>query len=74
MALSKNQIVTLFHNLIRSYHFNDMMARRMVNGQLIGFYHPGEGQLAPGVAAASFLNKTDYLSPHHRAHGQAHMI
>ena len=74
MALSKDQMVTLYRNLARATAFDAMMARRMVNGKLIGFYHPGEGQLAPGVGACSFLREDDYLSPHHRAHGQAHML
>ena len=74
MTLSKEQMITLYRNLTRATAFDAMMARRMVNGKLIGFYHPGEGQLAPGVGACTFLQESDYLSPHHRAHGQAHML
>lgn len=74
MGLTKDQMITLYRNLARATAFDAMMARRMVNGKLIGFYHPGEGQLAPGVGACSFLTQDDYLSPHHRAHGQAHML
>jgi TPP-dependent pyruvate/acetoin dehydrogenase alpha subunit len=74
MSLSKKQMVTLFKNLIRASHFDEMMYRRMIQGQLIGFYHPGEGAIAPGVGACSFLNDDDNLNPHHRAHGIPHML
>ena len=74
MSLSKKQKTLLFRNLIRSDKTDKMMTRRMISGQLVGFYHPGDGHLAPGVGACSFLNKSDYLLPHHRAHGQPHML
>ncbi len=74
MSLTKKQMVTLFTNLVRAYHYDKMMYRRMLQGKLIGFYHPAEGGTAPGVAAASFLNKDDNLSPHHRGHGIPHML
>jgi pyruvate dehydrogenase E1 component alpha subunit len=74
MSLDSSQMKTLFRNLVRSYHYDQMMYRRITTGQLVGFYHPGEGAMAPGVAAGSFLNEDDILSPHHRGHGQAHML
>ncbi len=72
--LDKEKMVTLFTNLVRANHYDQMMYARMLQGKLIGFYHPGEGALAPGVGAASFLNKDDNLHPHHRAHGMGHML
>jgi TPP-dependent pyruvate/acetoin dehydrogenase alpha subunit len=74
MSLQKKQKLLLFRNLIRASEYNRMMYRRMMQGKLIGFYHPAEGAIAPGVAAASFLNKDDNLNPHHRGHGITHMI
>jgi len=74
MSLKKEQKVTLFRNLVRASEYNKMMYRRMMQGKLIGFYHPAEGAIAPGVAAASFLNQDDNLNPHHRGHGITHMI
>jgi pyruvate dehydrogenase E1 component alpha subunit len=64
----------LYRNLVRADHFNRMMYRRMMQGKLIGFYHPAEGAIAPGVAASTFLNQDDNLSPHHRGHGITHML
>ena len=72
--LTDVQRKTLLTNLIRADEFNKMMYRRMMQGKLIGFYHPAEGAIAPGVAASSFLNKDDNLSPHHRGHGITHML
>jgi len=74
MSLSNEQKVKLFTNLVRAYHYDKMMYRRMMQGKLIGFYHPAEGGIAPGVGACSFLNKDDNLNPHHRGHGITHMI
>ena len=74
MALNKAQMITLYTNLVRADRFDKMMYRRLMQGKLIGFYHPGEGAIAPGVAAASFLNKDDALNPHHRGHGIPHML
>lgn len=74
MSLSKQQMVLLFTNLVRANHYDKMMYRRMMQGQLIGFYHPAQGAIAPGVGACSFLNQDDNLNPHHRGHGITHMI
>ncbi len=74
MSLTKQQMATLFTNLVRASHYDKMMYRRMMQGRLIGFYHPAEGAIAPGVGACSFLNRDDNLNPHHRGHGITHMI
>ena len=74
MALTREQMIELYRNLVRADQFNRMMYRRMMQGKLIGFYHPAEGAIAPGVGACTFLNKDDNLSPHHRGHGITHML
>lgn len=74
MTLSKEQMVKLYKNLVRADYFNKMMYSRMMQGKLIGFYHPAEGAIAPGVGACTFLNIDDNLSPHHRGHGITHML
>jgi TPP-dependent pyruvate/acetoin dehydrogenase alpha subunit len=55
MSLEAAQMKTLFRNLVRAFYFDQMMYRRITTGQLVGFYHPGEGAQAPGVAAGTFL-------------------
>jgi len=72
--LNKEQLLTLYRNLVRADHWDKCYVRRMKTGQLVGFYHPGEGAIAPGVATCSFLRKEDILWGHHRAHGQPHML
>ena len=74
MSLDSAQMKTLFRNLVRAYYYDQMMYRRITTGQLIGFYHPGEGATAPGVAAGTFLQDDDLMFPHHRGHGMAHML
>ena len=74
MALTNEQMKALFRNLLRADAHNRMMYRRMMQGKLIGFYHPAEGAIAPGVGACTFLNQDDNLSPHHRGHGITHML
>jgi TPP-dependent pyruvate/acetoin dehydrogenase alpha subunit len=73
MSLNKEQMRLLFRNLVRADHFDKMMMSRIMQGKLIGFYHPGDGAMAAGVGAATFLGKEDVLYPHHRAHGLAYM-
>ena len=74
MSLTKKDMVTLFTNLVRADKFGKMMYSRMMQGKLIGFYHPAEGAIAPGVGGCSFLNDDDILFPHHRGHGITHML
>ena len=74
MSLEAGQMKTLFRNLVRAFYYDQMMYRRITTGQLVGFYHPGEGALAPGVGAATFLREDDLLNPHHRGHGVGHML
>ena len=69
MALGKEQMKLLYRNLVRADHFDKMMMNRIMQGKLIGFYHPGDGAMAAGVGASTFLGENDILNPHHRAHG-----
>ncbi|MCG2750356.1 MAG: thiamine pyrophosphate-dependent dehydrogenase E1 component subunit alpha [Desulfobacteraceae bacterium] len=74
MALTKEQLITLYKNLVRSRAFDQAFSRRLGEGKLLGFYHPAYGGEAPGVGACSFLRKDDYVWPHLRGHGLPHMI
>lgn len=74
MGLSLEQKQLLFRNLVRADHFDKMMMSRIMQGKLIGFYHPGDGALGAGVGASSLLRQEDILYPHHRAHALAYMV
>ena len=52
MALGKDQMKLLYRNLVRADHFDKMMMNRIMQGKLIGFYHPGDGAMAAGVGAS----------------------
>jgi pyruvate dehydrogenase E1 component alpha subunit len=51
VTLDTDQKKRLMTNLIRAEEFNRMMYRRMMQGKLIGFYHPAEGALTTEVTA-----------------------
>jgi TPP-dependent pyruvate/acetoin dehydrogenase alpha subunit len=74
MAFTKENLITLYTNLIRTRAFDRAFVRRLGEGKLLGFYHPADGGEAPGVGACSFLRKDDYLWGHIRGHGLPHMI
>ncbi|HUH60796.1 MAG TPA: thiamine pyrophosphate-dependent dehydrogenase E1 component subunit alpha [Candidimonas sp.] len=74
MSLTDEQKIALFRNLARAMALDRMMMRIIRAGKMVGFYHEGGIALAPGVAAGTFLEKTDIMWPHYRAHGLAHML
>lgn len=74
MALTDGESIELFRTLVRAMALDRMMMRVIRAGRMVGFYHEGGVALAPGVAAGFFLNKTDIMWPHYRAHGLAHML
>ena len=74
MALTKEQLITLYKNLIQTRAFDQAFSRRLGEGKLLAFFHPAYGGEAPGVGSCSFLRKDDYLYAHIRGHGLPHMI
>ncbi len=74
MKLGKEQLITLYTNLVRARAFDRLFVRFLSEGKLLGFYHPCEGGEAPGVGACSFLREDDIIWPHIRGHGLPHMI
>ncbi len=68
MSLDNDLKVKLYTNLVRAHEYDQTMSGRMVAGKLIGFYHPGDGGIAPGVAAGTITDPNDVFHPHHRAH------
>ncbi len=57
MALTKENLITLYTNLVRTRAFDRAFVRRLGEGKLLGFYHPADGGEAPGVGACSFLRQ-----------------
>jgi len=74
MKLGKNELLTLYTNLVRARAWDLLFAGRLNQGKLLGFYHRAEGGEAPGVGACSFLKKDDIVSPHLRGHGNPHSL
>ena len=74
MAMSKENLITLYTNLFRTRAFDQTFVRRLEEGRLLGFFHPADGGEAPGVGACSFLRPDDYLYPHIRGHGLPHLF
>ena len=74
MSLTKEQQVTLFKNLVIADHYDKSMYKHLATGELLGFYHSGEGGIAPAVAAGSFQRQDDFYWPHYRAHAIPGML
>lgn len=74
MSLSRKVMRELYEKLVLADRMDRMMYRRMMQGKLLGFYHPGEGAIAPGVAIGHQLGRHDIYAPHHRAHAIPGMI
>lgn len=74
MKFTKQQLLTLYTNLVRTRAFDALFTRRLQQGRLLGFYHQSIGGEAPGVGGCSFLRKDDVIWTHHRGHGIPHMI
>jgi pyruvate dehydrogenase E1 component alpha subunit len=74
MKFSKQDLIKLYTNLVRTRAFDELFTRRLGQGKLLGFYHPASGGEAPGVGGCTFLKKDDVIWPHHRGHAIPHMI
>jgi TPP-dependent pyruvate/acetoin dehydrogenase alpha subunit len=74
MKLKKEQLLTLYTNLVRTRAYDEMFTKRLAKGKLLAFYHQSAGGEAPGVGACSFLREDDIIWPHHRGHGVPHML
>lgn len=74
IQLTKDQKLLVYRYLAEAMALDRLMMRLIRTGSLVGFYHEGGISLAPGAAAGAFLRADDYMFPHYRAHGLAHMI
>lgn len=74
MALTKEQLVMLYTNMVRARKADETIVKGLQEGKVVSFYHSGQGSEAVGVGVCSFLRDDDYLYPHHRGHGLAYII
>lgn len=74
MEFTKEDLLKLYVNLVRTRAFDRAAVKWLATGKLLSFYHPAEGGEAPGVGGTTFLRKDDIISPHLRGHGLPHMI
>lgn len=74
MNFTKEDLIKLYRNLVRTRAFDDTAKKMLAEGKFVSFYHPAGYGEAAGVGATTFLRKDDVLCPHHRGHGFPHLI
>lgn len=74
MELDNDQLIKLYTTMVKSRKLDEACVKGLAEGQLLGFYHSGQGSEALAVGACTFLRKDDYLYPHHRGHGLAYFM
>jgi len=74
MKLGKKEYLLLYTNMLRARRADERMVKSLQEGKVVSFYHSGQGSEAVGVGACTFLNRDDYVYPHHRGHGLAYTL
>lgn len=74
MTLEKEQLITLYTNMVRARKLDETVVKGIAEGKTVAFFHSGQGEEAVGVGGCTFLRQDDYIYPHHRGHGVAHTI
>lgn len=74
MKLEKEQLLTLYANLLRARKLDELMVTAFEEGKVISFFHSGQGEEAVAVGACTFLRKDDFIYIPHRGHGLAHLV
>jgi len=74
MALTKEQLITLYTNLLKARKADEMVVKGLQEGKVVSFFHSGQGSEAVGVGVCAFLRPDDYLYAHHRGHGLAYLL
>jgi len=74
MALSKEQLIKLYTNLVRARKADEVCVKGLHEGKVVCFFHSGQGEEAVGVGGCTFLRKDDYIYAQHRGHGIAHTL
>lgn len=74
MALTSEQLIKLYTNMMRARKLDELLVTAMAEGKSLVFLHSGQGEEAVGVGACTFLKEDDYIYPQHRGNGVAHVI
>lgn len=74
MALTKEQLLLLYRNLVKVRRMDEWIVKAMQDGKILGFYHSCQGMEAVGVGTCTFLRDEDILHTHHRGHGLSYFI
>jgi len=74
MALTNEQLLLLYRNLLKVRRMDEWVVQAMQDGKILGFYHSCQGMEAVGVGTCTFLRDDDILHTHHRGHGLAYFI
>jgi len=74
MKLEKEHLVRLYTNLVRARKLDEVCIKGLYEGKVVAFFHSGQGEEAVGVGGCTSLRSDDYIYPHHRGHGIAHVI
>jgi pyruvate dehydrogenase E1 component alpha subunit len=69
MALSKDQLLKLYEDMVLIRRFEEEVEKYSKNGTIPGFIHLGIGQEATQAGIVAALKETDYKFPDHRGHG-----
>jgi pyruvate dehydrogenase E1 component alpha subunit len=74
MTLDREQLLTLYTNLVRARKLDETVVKGIAEGKTVSFFHSGQGEEAVGVGGCTFLRPDDYLYYQHRGHGGAHIL
>lgn len=74
MALTGEQMKTLYSNMVRARRVDETVVQGLADGKAVSFFHSVQGEEAVGAGGASFLRQDDYIWYHHRGHGIAHIL
>lgn len=69
MALTKDQLLSVYEDMVLIRRFEEEVEKYSKNGTIPGFIHLSIGQEAAQAGVIYALRKTDYKFPDHRGHG-----
>jgi len=74
MALTNEQLILLYRNLLKARRMDEWVVQAMQEGKILSFYHSCQGMEAAGVGTCTFLRDDDILHTHHRGHGLTYFL